>query len=227
MTRSLVVGVLALQGAFIEHIQIFEKIQSPVSYSFIEVRTEEQLHSCDALVIPGGESTAISLIAQRTSMLKPLMDFIKSEKPVWGTCAGLIFLSKQIVNGREGQKILGGMDIMVKRNAFGRQLNSFEQKLDFSTFIPGVSDFPTVFIRAPVVEMILDDSEETYNKLGEVIRSENTYQNPSKVEILHQLENGLIVAVRQGNKIGTSFHPELSDDTRFHKWFLDEFVSGK
>lgn len=221
---SYIVGVLALQGAFIEHIQHFEKISPDFSekFQFIEVRTESQLNKCDALVIPGGESTSISLIAERTELLKPLYDFVNSNKPIWGTCAGLIFLSKQIINGRPGQKLLGGMDIQVKRNAFGRQLDSFEQELDFSNFISGVNNFPTIFIRAPVISQILTEDHEKTEE--EVIHSENTYSTKAPVEVLHKLETGLIVAVRQGNKLGTSFHPELSSDSRFHKWFLQEFV---
>lgn len=220
MTVEKTVGVLALQGAFIEHIQHFEKCQIE-DINFIEVRTPEELSKCHGLVIPGGESTSISLIAQRTGLLQPLMDFVNANKPIWGTCAGLIFLSKQIVNGKPGQKILGGMDIQVERNAFGRQLDSFQADLDFSSFIPGVKDFPTMFIRAPIISKILDGSEK---ESEDIIYSENDYNSESKVEVLHQLENGRLVAVRQGNKLGTSFHPELADDIRFHKWFLEEFI---
>lgn len=225
--KKSVVGVLALQGAFIEHIQHFEKCQAelPHEFEFIQVRTETELQKCQALVIPGGESTSISLIAQRTGLLQPLMDFVNANKPIWGTCAGLIFLSKQILNGKPGQQLLGGMDIQVKRNAFGRQLESFETNLDFSSFIPGLTDFPTVFIRAPVISKILTDSiEPDQHEEGDLIHSKNNYTSDAKVEVLHQLDNGRLVAVRQGNKLGTSFHPELSDDYRFHKWFLQEFV---
>ncbi|CAK7905503.1 pyridoxal 5'-phosphate synthase subunit Sno1p [[Candida] anglica] len=231
MTKSIIVGVLALQGAFAEHISHFEKASKihNTNFSFIEVRTAEELAVCDGLVIPGGESTSIALIAQRTHLLEPLMEYVRSEKPVWGTCAGLIFLSKQISDGRIGQQLLGGMDILVRRNAFGRQLASFEAPLDFSSFVPGVTDFPTVFIRAPVVEKILENENEILEKSdSSIIHSTNTsYSNPAEVKILHQLDNGLIVAVRQGSKLGTSFHPELSDDTRFHEWFLNEFMTGK
>lgn len=224
MTKCITVGVLALQGAFIEHINHFQKAcKNSSDYRFVEVRTKDELDQSDALVIPGGESTAIALIAERTGLLGPLMEYLKDElKPVWGTCAGLIFLSKEIINGKDGQKILGGMDIRVRRNAFGRQLDSFEEELDFSLFITGVTAFPTVFIRAPVVEKVLG-SGKNLTSSEKVIVSDNDYQNPGEVEILHQLENGLIVAARQGNKLGTSFHPELSDDYRFHQWVLEEF----
>lgn len=226
--RKVTVGVLALQGAFIEHIHhlqgAVEKGYSDYEFEFIEVRTEEQLNRCQGLVIPGGESTTISLIAQRTDMLVPLMHYVKSEKPIWGTCAGLIFLSSQVENGKPGQQLLGGMDIQVKRNAFGRQLQSFQADLDFSAFISLVVDFPTLFIRAPVITSILSDTKNLENCSPDLLHSKNDYENKAPVEILHQLENGLIVAVRQGTKLGTSFHPELSNDYRFHKWFIDEFV---
>lgn len=216
------VGVLALQGAYREHIEMFKRV-APPAFEFIEVRTEPQLAACDALVIPGGESTAIALIALRTNLLEPLMAFVRSEKPVWGTCAGLIFLARQIINGQAGQQILGGLDVVVRRNAFGRQLDSFEQRLDFSRFIPGVTDFPTVFIRAPVVDSVLAD----HVMQPGLVQSQNSYQNPAAVEVLHRLELGLIVAVRQGTKLGTLFHPELLDDARFHRWFLEEFVQNR
>ena len=229
ISKKVTVGVLALQGAFIEHIKHFKGATksgySDYEFDFIEVRTEEQLDRCDGLVIPGGESTAISLIAQRTGLLGPLMHYVKSERPIWGTCAGLIFLSTQVENGKPGQQLLGGMNIQVKRNAFGRQLQSFQSDLDFSSFIPLVSDFPTIFIRAPVITNVLSDIEESENIDNEIIHSKNDYENKAPVQILHQLDNGLIVAVRQGTKLGTSFHPELSDDYRFHKWFIDEFIT--
>lgn len=212
----LIVGVLALQGAFAEHINHFSRAGGE-GFEFIEVRTKEQLNRCHGLVIPGGESTSISLIAERTGLLPELYKFIADEsKLVWGTCAGLIFLSKQILNGKPEQKLLGGLNITVTRNAFGRQLDSFSQDLDFSSFIPGGEAFPTIFIRAPVVastKLVLTDEP--------MVVSENTYDNPYPVEVLHALDNGFIVAVKQGNKLGTSFHPELAPDYRFHKWFLD------
>lgn len=200
------IGVLALQGAFIEHVYHLKKAAEdfPETYEVIEVRTPEQLASCDALVIPGGESTAMSLIADRTGMLEPLREFVQDlNKPVWGTCAGLIFLGSELMNGKEGQHQLNGMDISVARNAFGRQLQSFTYDADFSSFIPGLTAFPCTFIRAPVVARV----------------------GPS-VQVLHKLSDPeLIVAVREGNKLGTSFHPELAEDSSFHKWFLSEYVA--
>lgn len=225
------VGVLALQGAFAEHIQHFQEasVGLPYSFVFIEVRTPAQLSSCDALTIPGGESSSMSLVAERTGMLEPLVEYIKAEKPLWGTCAGLIFLSKRVLNGRSGQKVLGALDILVARNAFGRQSHSFEAPLDFSSFIPGQKAFPTVFIRAPVVSGILqENTAATFPKLklegGDTVETENDYKNARPVEVLHQLDDGLVVAVRQGHVLGTSFHPELSEEYGFHRWFLEEFV---
>lgn len=236
---SLTVGVLALQGAFREHLEFFREIVNcdpdrygPYSLNFIEVRTAEELARCGALVIPGGESTTMSLVAERTHLLQPLLDYVAShEHPVWGTCAGLIMMARHLRNGKPNQHTLGGLDIEVTRNAFGRQLSSFEAPLDFSSFIPGCDAFPTVFIRAPVVSKILDPVEATEMPIdGGVTPSKNKHQRVDPVEVLHTLKdyhgvgNDLIVAVRQGKNLGTSFHPELLDDKRFHKWFLDLFV---
>ena len=185
ITRNVTVGVLALQGAFIEHIKHFEGATksgySDYEFSFIEIRTEEQLEKCHGLVIPGGESTAISLIAQRTNLLGPLMRYVKSEKPIWGTCAGLIFLSTQVENGKPGQQLLGGMNIQVKRNAFGRQLQSFQSDLDFSSFIPLVYDFPTIFIRAPVITSVLSDINGPEDVNDFIIHTKNDYENKAPV----------------------------------------------
>lgn len=233
--KQYTVGVLSLQGAFKEHIDLFKLATESQheKFHFLEVKTPQQLLRCDALVIPGGESTSMSLIAERTKMIQPLVDFIHSGKPLWGTCAGLIFLSREIVNGRPNQKALGAIDIQVKRNAFGRQLNSFESMLDFSGFIEAVDQFPAIFIRAPVISKVLPtEYNEEYITMklvddqSPIIRSENESVNKSKVELLYTLDNGLVVAARQGNVLVTSFHPELSDDCRFHRWFIQEFVAS-
>lgn len=235
MTRDFTVGVLALQGAFAEHLQHLALAAetpnlSKYTFTFLPVRTPDQLATCHALIIPGGESTSMSLIAERTGMLQPLVDFAASSKPVWGTCAGLIFLACEISNARPLQKALGGMSVLVARNAFGRQLDLFELGQDFSLFAPGLRDFPTVFIRAPVVTGVVSGAKPvpvgprgiTQGEFGTVVRTDCS--NMAPVEILHTLDNGLVVAVRQGRKLGTSFHPELANDTRFHGWFLEEFV---
>lgn len=230
---NMIVGVLALQGAFVEHIRYFhdavkEGKLTHYGIKFVEVKTVEQLRKCHALVIPGGESTSISYIAERTGLLGELRDFC-SRKPVWGTCAGLIFLSNQIENGNPGQKCLGGLDISVVRNAFGRQSDLFQQSCNFSLFARGLSHFRAVFIRAPVVNEInvLQPSREvvgpaTLSANGITVNFAAASEEP--VKVLYALKGGLVVAVRQGKTLGTSFHPELSGDSSFHGWFLKEFV---
>lgn len=190
------VGVLALQGAFIEHEQMLESLGAEA----IEVRLPEQLETLDALIIPGGESTTIGKLAVTFGLVEPLRKFAQ-EKPVWGTCAGMIFLAKDI--GRD-QPILGVMDIQVNRNAFGRQVDSFETDLD----IKGIGDEPfhAVFIRAPLVTGVNE-------KAG--------------VEILSRMDDGGIVAVRQNHLLATAFHPELTGDSRMHQLFLDMVHSSE
>ncbi|HEX3050973.1 MAG TPA: pyridoxal 5'-phosphate synthase glutaminase subunit PdxT [Aggregatilineaceae bacterium] len=184
------VGVLALQGAFIEH----EKTLNNLGVNAVEVRLPEQLNNLDALIIPGGESTTIGKLAVEYGLLEPLRAFAL-EKPVWGTCAGLIFLAKDI--GR-AQPLVGVMDIQVNRNAFGRQVDSFETDLQVKEL--GEVPFHAVFIRAPVVTAV--------NK-------------ERGVTVLASLEEGAMVAVRQGKWLGTAFHPELTPDDRFHRYFLE------
>lgn len=244
---KLKVGVLALQGAFHEHLEYLAQAaqKAPglqhrdIEFDFLAVRTTEELAGCDALVMPGGESTSMSLIAERTGMYEPLVKFCRDGRPVWGTCAGLIFLASEISNARPHQRAIGAMAISVARNAFGRQAELFEQQCDYSLFAPTMAQFPTVFIRAPVVSGIGKDGQmvsvgphtlrangfATAEPHNTVVSAE--CHNTAPVEVLHTLENGLVVAVRQGHVLGTSFHPELSSDWRFHAWFLEEFVVGK
>lgn len=184
------IGVLALQGAFIEHQQMLEQVGAKTT----QVRLPHHLAGLDGLVIPGGESTTIGKLATAYGLIEPLCTFAES-KPTWGTCAGLIFLAKDI--GIEHQPILGLMDIKVDRNAFGRQVDSFEVDLQ----IKGLSSdepFHTVFIRAPIVR-----------EAGE------------NVDVLAQIDDNTIVAVRQDHLLGTAFHPELTDDLRIHEYFYD------
>lgn len=229
----MIVGVLALQGAFHEHILNFQRAAQAEelaehSFEFVPIRTHDQLSCCDGLVIPGGESTLMSLIAERSGMLEPLRHFVAT-KPVWGTCAGLIFLASEVSNARPHQKALGGLSVSVARNAFGRQLDSFTETCDFLKFAPHLENFQAVFIRAPVVSGIVGpDARKTGPELAEAegVTLHTPPLNSEKVEILHALASGLVVAVRQGNVLGTSFHPELADDSRFHGWFLKEFIVG-
>jgi 5'-phosphate synthase pdxT subunit len=186
------VGVLALQGAFIEH----EKTLHGLGATAVEVRLPDQLDGLDALIIPGGESTTIGKLAVSYRLLEPLRAFAQT-KPVWGTCAGMIMLAKDI--GRD-QPLIGVMDIRVDRNAFGRQVDSFETDLDVPEI--GPKPFHAVFIRAPLVTGV-DDG----------------------VQVLARLEDGGIVAVRQNHWLATAFHPELTPDNRFHRYFLEQ-VAG-
>ncbi|KAI6864831.1 SNO-domain-containing protein, partial [Hortaea werneckii] len=176
---------LALQGAFIEHIKLLElaaadfvhqhpqdQQQQPITFSFIEVRNPAALATCDALIIPGGESTSISLIAERTALLEPLRDFVKlARKPVWGTCAGLILLAEEANRSKAtGQQLIGGLDVRVQRNFFGRQVESFEAELALPAILGGEGAderFHTVFIRAPVVEKVLGSSSSSSAGPGE------------------------------------------------------------
>lgn len=195
------IGVLALQGAFIEHINMLKTL----GVQAVEVRLPEQLADLDGLIIPGGESTTIGKLARRFGMMEPLRDFAVA-KPVWGTCAGMIFLAKEIGNGTAGrdQPLLGLMDIEVARNAFGRQVDSFETGLDISVFSHGDKrPFPAVFIRAPKLVAAKGDAE-----------------------IIAALPDGTAVAAQQGHWLVTSFHPELTGDSRFHEYFLSLVQGG-
>ena len=181
------IGVLALQGAFIEH----NKMLARLGVTAVEVRLPHQLAELDGLIIPGGESTTIGKLASAYGLIEPLREFAAA-KPTWGTCAGMIFLAKDI--GIEQQPILGAMDITVDRNAFGRQINSFETDLAIAEI--GDQPFHAVFIRAPIVTAV-----------------------EAPVDVLARLDDGRIVAVRQGHLLATAFHPELTDDLRLHGYF--------
>jgi 5'-phosphate synthase pdxT subunit len=182
------IGVLALQGAFIEHQKMLERLGANAT----QVRLPAHLEGLDGLIIPGGESTTIGKVATEYGLIEPLRAFAQT-CPTWGTCAGMIFLAKDI--GIDRQPILGLMDIRVNRNAFGRQIDSFETELP----IPAIGDAPfhAVFIRAPVVMGV-----------------------EAGVEVLSRLPDERIVAVRQGHLLATAFHPELTDDLRLHEYFL-------
>ena len=187
------IGVLALQGAFIEHIKIFQELGAEA----IEVRLPEDLKDIDGFVIPGGESTTIAKLAIEYELIGPLRRFAQ-KKPLWGTCAGMIFMAKEINND---QPLLELMDIVVERNAFGRQVDSFEAELTVPALSNGQArPFPAVFIRGPV--LVSADTE-------------------AGATVLARLEDGTAVAARQGHWLVTSFHPELTDDYRFHRYFLD------
>jgi 5'-phosphate synthase pdxT subunit len=187
------IGILALQGAFIEH----EAILKDLGVDTVQVRLPDQLDGLQGLVIPGGESTTIGKLARDFNLLAPLRQFAQ-EQAVWGTCAGAIFLSKDI---HRHQPLLGLMDIVVERNAFGRQVASFETDLDVPALCqvdPENRPYHAIFIRAPLIESVSGSTEP-----------------------LASLPDGRIVAARQGHWLATSFHPELTPDNRFHKYFLE------
>lgn len=185
------VGVLALQGDFREHIAVLRGLGADA----VPVRRPEEVAAIDGLVIPGGESSVMDKLSRAFGLAEPLREAIADGLPVYGTCAGLIMLADTIVDGIAGQQSLGGLDVAVRRNAFGSQVDSFETDLD----IPAIGDEPmhAVFIRAPIVEAV-----------GE------------RATALARVDDGRVVAVQQGNLLGTSFHPEITGDTRFHEYFL-------
>jgi pyridoxal 5'-phosphate synthase pdxT subunit len=186
------VGVLALQGDVREHARVLTDLGADVEL----VRRPIELASVDGLVIPGGESSVIDKLSRAFGMRQPIRDAIEAGMPMYGTCAGLILLADRIRDGIEGQQTFGGLDVVVRRNAFGSQLDSFETDLDVAVL--GEPAVHAVFIRAPLVEEV----------------------GPG-VESLAQLEDGRIVAVRRQQLLGTSFHPEVTGEHRFHELFLD------
>ncbi|MEY2826990.1 MAG: hypothetical protein RLZZ183_109 [Actinomycetota bacterium] len=188
------VGVLALQGDVREHLNSLSSLNVAVQ----KVRTVEELETVNALVIPGGESTTISMLAKRVGLMNPLKQFVEDKKAVYGSCAGMIMLADEILDGRNDQETIGGIDITVRRNAFGRQVDSFETDLKIKNF---EKEFRAVFIRAPWVERIGSNVEV----LATVKTSENI-EHP--------------VMVRQDNLLATAFHPELTTDTRIHEYFV-------
>jgi pyridoxal 5'-phosphate synthase pdxT subunit len=182
------IGVLAIQGDFAEHIVMLKRLGVETA----EVRLPPHLDGLDGLIVPGGESTTIGKLSVDFGLLEPLREFGKTHA-IWGTCAGAIFLSK---DARRSQPLLGIMDITVERNAFGRQVDSFEADL----VIPDLGEgrpYHAIFIRAPIIESVQSDTR-----------------------VMSTLPDGRIVAARQGKLLATSFHPELTQDTRFHQYFL-------
>jgi pyridoxal 5'-phosphate synthase pdxT subunit len=201
-SNDLVVGVLALQGDVREHLAALAEVDTPAR----TVRRPTELAEVDALVIPGGESTTIDKLARAFELREPILDRIKQGMPAFGSCAGMILLADRVVDAVPGQQTFGGIDMTVRRNAFGRQVESFEEDLSFS----GVAGEPVraVFIRAPWVEEV-----------------------SPQVDVLATVEAGpaagRIVAVRQGNLLATSFHPEITGDTRVHRLFVEMVRSSR
>jgi 5'-phosphate synthase pdxT subunit len=193
------IGVLALQGAFAEHIAILHRLGAEA----IEVRTPAQLQGLDGLILPGGESTSMGLVAERWGLVEPLRAWVHGGKPTWGTCAGMILLADQATGQKQGgQPLIGGLHVTVNRNYYGRQVDSFETTLVVPSFDP--PDSPGIFIRAPAIM-----------QLGE------------GVESLAELPGPIYVAVRQGPILATAFHPELTPDTRWHALFVEMARRGR
>ncbi|GAB4813000.1 hypothetical protein N2152v2_000046 [Parachlorella kessleri] len=213
--QPLRIGVLALQGSFREHMASLRRIPNVEA---VEVRTKDELGSVAGLIIPGGESTTMALVAERWGLIPELQQFAKAGKPVWGTCAGLIFLANKATGVKEGgQALLGGLDCTVHRNFFGAQINSFETQLpapaclgsDGCEAAAAVDTFRAMFIRAPAVI-------EAGPEVEVLARYELTPE-----ERQAQQRDSVIVAVREGPLMATAFHPELTSDTRWHRLFVD------
>ena len=189
--KKLHIGVLALQGDFEAHLKMLGELGVDAE----AVRLPKHLDNLDGIIIPGGESTTIGKLMVLYGLEEPLQQKIQEGFPIWGTCAGLILLARETDNALEGQPLLASMHTRVRRNAFGSQRESFET--DLSVPVIGEAPFHAFFIRGPVVESVSPE-----------------------VEVLATLDDGTIVAVREGHLLGTAFHPEISGDPRFHQYFL-------
>jgi 5'-phosphate synthase pdxT subunit len=191
------VGVLALQGDFREHAAVLRSLGADVEL----VRRPEELSRVSGLVIPGGESSVMDKLSRAFGLAEPLREAIRAGLPVYGTCAGLIMLADTVLDAIAGQESIGGLDIAVRRNAFGSQIASFETDLD----VPVLGEPPVhaVFIRAPIVEVV-----------------------GPRARALATLADGRCVAVEQGNLLGTSFHPEITGEHRFHDYFLQKVAAA-
>ena len=197
---SLVVGVLALQGDIREHIAAVEALGGEA----LAVRRAGELASVDALILPGGESTAIWRLMRAFELLEPLRERVGEGMPTYGSCAGMILLADRVLDAAAGQETIGGLDVTVRRNAFGRQVDSFESEISIPKL--GIAPVHAVFIRAPWVEQV----GEAVEVLGTV-----TFEGHSHP-----------VAIRQGHLLATSFHPELTGDLRIHKYFIDQVATA-
>jgi len=190
------VGVLSLQGDFREHLQVFQRL----GINAVPVKRVSELSSISGLVIPGGESTTIGKLSRIFELFDPIKKIIEDGLPVFGTCAGLIMLADEITDGIVGQETFGGLDVVVQRNAFGNQTESFEVDLEFTGIAGAVH---AAFIRAPIITRVGDSAQ-----------------------IMASLADGRVVGVQQGNRLGISFHPEVTGEDRIHSYFYDALVRG-
>ncbi|OCH93257.1 SNO glutamine amidotransferase [Obba rivulosa] len=222
------IGILALQGAFAEHQVMLQKLSLRKRMAIVLVRTQEDLARCDALIIPGGESTTIALLARLAGLLGPLRDFVKA-KPVWGTCAGAILLAQTIEGAKKGgQELLSGVSVNITRNGWGSQVESFEAPLEVEGLRDSNRPFQGVFIRAPVVLSLCPSPDDPPIQ---IISRISTGLLPSSQTLVSPDEDDTdprdprtIVALRQGLHLLTTFHPELTKDDRFHEFFVKECV---
>ncbi len=198
MTSSLTIGVFALQGDVREHRAMLESC----GVATTAVRRPEELVALDGIVLPGGESTTMYKLARTFGLFEPLREAIRDGLPAFGTCAGMIMLADHIENGIVGQETIGGLDVVVRRNAFGRQVDSFESVVEFAPSWSEPFVFPATFIRAPLVEKAGDGVEVV-------------------ARVVAQDGEDRIVAVRRGRLLATSFHPEITGDARIHELFVD------
>jgi 5'-phosphate synthase pdxT subunit len=189
------IGVLALQGDFIEHIHVLDKL----GVEAIPVRKPDELEGLDGLIIPGGESITILNLMHSSNLLKPLKEIAQAGLPIMGTCAGMVLIANKVSNSN--MDTLSLMDMVVRRNAFGRQLDSFETELAIPAL--GEKPFPAIFIRAPFID-----------------------STGPQVDILAKLDSGIVVAARQGRLLAIAFHPELSNDPRLHQYFLETIATN-
>jgi 5'-phosphate synthase pdxT subunit len=187
----MIIGILALQGAFIEHKYILDKL----NVKNIFIKKAEQIQMCDGIIIPGGESTAMSIID--SNIFEKIKIHVENNRPIWGTCAGMILLSNEIIGKINNQKHIGGLDVIVQRNFFGSQQQSFIEQLPYPKEFNKNGTYPAIFIRAPIINKVYHDT-----KILAVCKE-------------------IIVAVQQNNIIGTSFHPELSEDYSWHEYFIN------
>ena len=193
---TLPVGVLSLQGDFREHLQVFQRL----GINAVSVKRASELSSISGLVIPGGESTTIGKLSRIFELFDPIKKIIEDGLPVFGTCAGLIMMADEITDGIDGQETFGGLDVVVQRNAFGNQTESFEVDLEFTGIAGPVH---AAFIRAPIITRVGDSAQ-----------------------IVASLADGRVVGVQQGNRLGISFHPEVTGEDRIHSYFYDALVRG-
>ncbi|ORX34729.1 class I glutamine amidotransferase-like protein [Kockovaella imperatae] len=255
--RRVIIGVLALQGAFIEHIHYLERLRIPNTViRAIPIRTADQLESCEALIIPGGESTVIQSVAERTEGLLPiLLDFVRNpQRAVWGTCAGMILMAEEdgigggkVIKGRPPQKGWGGIEgLKVWRNLYGTQLESFEAHMEIPALSQPTKPFNCIFIRAPAVHSLQPKSTSVADLTQDLHHTIAPTETSTTIEVLATLPSECTpppppqdshlgpsnhedlgkVMIRQGSKLVTSFHPELSGDTRIHQYWVEKCVLG-